>query len=328
MIDWEPLWEIIHSNERFVLTSHVRPDADALGSELGMAGLLQGMGKTVKIINPSASPSTLFFLDEQKQVCKLGQTATAEEILEADVHMVLDTSAWQQISTVGEVLKKSKAQRVVIDHHVSSDDLGAIEFKDTIAEATGTLVYRFIKSGPEITMTREMANALYCAIATDTGWFRFPATTSETMRIIGELIDAGAQPHELYNRLYEQRTHARILLMARVLGRVKTECNNKLAWTCVEWNDFSKTGSSPVDTEGIVNECLTIAGTEAAFIAVEQQNKSVKVSFRSRSNLDVAAIAEEFGGGGHKAASGAMLGGPLRLALGRVLEAMKTAIED
>lgn len=320
-MNWEPLWDIIRNNERFVISSHVRPDADAIGSELAITEMLEGMGKSVRVINPSAPPKTLQFLDPDSRLEKIGESATAKDICDTDVHIVVDTSAWTQLQGVGDALKKSQAIKVVIDHHASSDDLGAIEFKDTICEASGTLIYRFLQSG-NIEITPTMARNLFCAITTDTGWFRFSATTSETMRIGADLIDRGVEPAEIYRLLYEQRSYARIMLAGRILSKVKLENEGQLAYTTVEWNDFVVTGAAPVDTESLVNECLTVAGTEAAFIAVEMQNRAIKVSFRSRGGLNVAAVAEQFGGGGHKQASGATLKGPLAKAEKQLLKAM------
>lgn len=324
-MDWQPLWEIIESNQRFVLSSHVRPDADALGSELAMAEMLESKGKQVRIINPSAPPNTLEFLDPNGKVHKLGDTASPDDVSDTDVHIVLDTSAWSQLQGVGDILKKSQAIKVVVDHHVSSDNLGATEFKDTQCEATGTMVYRFLKSG-DVEITESMARNLFCAITTDTGWFRFSSTTSETMRIGAELIDLGVKPAEMYRLLYEQRSFARIQLAGRILSKVQLDSDGKLAYTSVKWSDFVATSATPVDTESLVNECLTIAGTEAAFIAVEMQNKMIKISFRSRGALNVAAIAEQFGGGGHKQASGATMKGPLDSALRKLLAAMNDGI--
>jgi phosphoesterase RecJ-like protein len=141
-IDWEPFRAIVNSNRRFVLTSHVRPDADAIGSELGLAALLEEQGKSVRIVNPSDVPEHLRFLDPQRQVVKLGQGVSATEAADADVHVILDTSAWAQLQDVTPVFRRTAATKVVIDHHVSADELGAIEFKDVRAEATGALVFR------------------------------------------------------------------------------------------------------------------------------------------------------------------------------------------
>ncbi len=326
-IDWEPLREIIDQNQRFVLSSHVRPDADALGSELGMAMLLEGLGKSVRIVNPSAIPDNLLFLDPTQRVMKIGKDITAEQVQDTDVHMVLDTSAWVQLVEVGKVLRKTKAKRVVIDHHMSADNLNAVEFKDTTAEATGSLVVRFADA-LGLNLTPEMAVPLYCAIATDTGWFRFSSTTSSTMQTIGRLIDLGAKPHLIYEQLYERNSLARVLLSARVLAKIKLECDGRLAYIVVKQSDFEATKAKPVDTEDLVNEALKIAGTQAAFIAIEQQNKSVKVSFRSRTNLNVAIIAEQFGGGGHKQAAGAVLTAPINKAVFEILTAFQTTIND
>ena len=326
-IDWEPIQPILENHQSFVLSSHVRPDADALGSELTMAAILQAMGKTVKIVNPSATPEHLLFLDSEKLVKKLGAGITPEEILAADVHIVLDTSAWTQLKEVGDLLKKSTAKKVVIDHHVSSDDLGAVEFKDTQAEATGSIIFQMAKS-LSYALPEKIATPLYAAIATDTGWFRFSSTTSETMRTIGELIDLGAKPHLIYELLYEQHSLARLRLSGRILSRVTRSANGKLAYAWVSQSDFKETGTTPVDTEDLVNECLRIKGTHCAFIAIEQYNQRIKVSFRSRTKTNVAAVAEQFGGGGHKQAAGAVLPGPLETARDRVITAMEKAVAD
>lgn len=324
-LDWKPLLDIIDTHERFVLTSHKNPDADALGSELAMAGFLEARGKSVRIINPSAIPANLEFLDPGQRIKKLGDTATAEEALDTDVHVVLDTSAWQQLLKMADVLKQSPAVKVVIDHHVSADDLGAAEFKDTQAEATGAMLYRMAES-LGFPVTEEIAVALFCAIATDTGWFRFPSTTRDTMRIGGELIDAGAQPSVIYEMLYERFSPGRLRLAGVALDRVTLAAEGQLAYTWVEQADLKRTGARPVDTENLVNECLKIAGTRGAFIAIEQPNKQIKISFRSRPGVNVAVVAEAFGGGGHKQAAGATLPGPLEEARENVLAAMIAAV--
>lgn len=322
-IVWSPLRDIIHANQRFVLTTHVRPDADALGSELAMAGLLDQLGKQVRIANASAVPNRLKFLDPQGRCLQLGVGITEAEALDTDVHIILDTSAWGQLGEMGRVFKNTTAIKVVVDHHASSESLGALDLKDVDAEATGALVFQFAEA-MQIPITPPIAAAMYCAIATDTGWFRFPSTTSETMRTIGALIDAGAQPSVLYRSLYEQYSMPRMKLAARVLDRITAECGGKLAYTFVRQSDYAETGADASETEDLVNECLTVAGVEAAFILIEQNNGNFKASFRSRSHLVVSTIAEQFGGGGHKQAAGAILPGPLADALAKILTAMKT----
>lgn len=324
-IDWEPLRDIIARNERFILTSHVRPDADAIGSELGMASLLDQLGKRVRIINPSAMAEHLEFLDPNRRIHKYSPEADGHSAEDADVHIILDTSAWVQLGDLAKVIRRTPAQKVVIDHHVSSDDLGAVEFKDVTAEATGTLIVQ-CADALGLQLTPEAAAPLYAAIATDTGWFRFPSTRGETLRIAARLMELGVEPHVIFQALYERRSLARVRLTGRVLNRVDVLCNGLLAYTRVSLEDFKVTGAKPVDTEDLVNECLMIEGTRAAFIAIEQLNRSIKVSFRSRSDLNVAAVAEQFGGGGHRQAAGAVLPGPLDQAIAKVLAAMSSAM--
>lgn len=325
-IDWHPLQQLVAAHQRFVISSHVKPDADAIGSEVGLAILLEQQGKSVRVINTSATPPNLYFLDTARRAQQFGKDDTAAAVAQAEVHFVVDTSSWGQLSDVGAAMRNSSAQRVVIDHHVSADDLGALEFKDPTREATGALIVDLAESlGWPI--PAEAATALFAAIATDTGWFRFSATTGETLRIAGRLIDLGAQPHGIYRELYERATLARLQLVGRALQRIVLDCDGQLAYTQIPWSDFTDLGAHPSDTEDLVNECLKIAGTKAAFIAIEQANKQVKVSFRSRTDVNVAAVAEEFSGGGHKQASGATLSGPLKNAVHQALTAMRAALK-
>jgi phosphoesterase RecJ-like protein len=325
-IDWTPLREIIADNRRFVLTTHVRPDADAIGSEIAMAGLLELLGKEVLIVNASTVPDRLAFLDPRKKCLQLGTDITEEVAADTDVHMILDTSAWSQLAEVGRVFKKTQARKVVIDHHAFAEDLGALNLKDVEAEATGTLVFQFAEA-MQLELTPEIGTAMFAAIATDTGWFRFPSTNGDTLRTIGALIDFGIRPEILYRELYEQSSLSRIKLASRVLSRMMLDSDGKLAWTYVTLVDYRETGAEPADTEELVNEGLTIAGVEASFILIEQTNGNIKASLRSRSHLDVSTIAGSYGGGGHKQAAGAMLPGPLAEAQAKILPAMKALFE-
>lgn len=324
-IDWQPLESIVHTRQRFVLTSHIRPDADAIGSEMGLALLLESLGKTVRIVNPSATPDHLKFLDPEGRILKLGENVKPPDVRDADVHIVLDTSSWQQLADMRRVLESTAATKVVIDHHVSADNLGAVEFKDVTAAATGVLVTELARS-LGLKPSRQIADSLFCAIATDTGWFRFSNTDSRTLRTAAELVDFGVEPNLLYQQLYERSTLARLKLHGIVLSRVTVSDDGRLAHTYVLQKDFKETGTHPSDTEDLVNDCLTIEGTQCAFIIVEQMSGQMKVSFRSRSDLDVAAVAEQFGGGGHRKASGAMLPGPLAAAQERVLSALNAGM--
>lgn len=190
MPNWSRFVELVRSHQRFLLTTHVRPDGDALGSELAMAAILERLGKDVLIVNPHATPPDLEFLDPDRKLKELGTDVPVEELDSYDVLMVLDTAAWAQLGAMGEVVRTTKAVKMVLDHHVGGDDLGAELFSNVRAEATSRLV---IEAAGQlgVKLTPEIARAAFVALATDTGWFRFSSTTSETFRLAARLIDAG-----------------------------------------------------------------------------------------------------------------------------------------
>jgi nanoRNase/pAp phosphatase (c-di-AMP/oligoRNAs hydrolase) len=316
-MDWTILKKVIDENDSFLITSHVRPDADALGSELGLRAILLALGKKVCIVNASAPPANLSFMNPPGVILKLNDTVTKANVPKTDVIVIVDTSAWQQLGNMADVIQSSSAKRVLIDHHVSSDEMGAIDLKDVTAAATGELICEAAEAFG-IEFDEDTANWLYAAIATDTGWFRFPSTTSRTMRISAALIDRGASPHYVFNLVHEQSSLSRVRLGGRVLGRTQSEADGRLVWVQVDAKDMAETGAVPSDTEGLVNQCLTVAGSEAAFIAVELQTSQIKFSLRCRYPHDVAALAEQFSGGGHKLASGATLSGPFNVAVDRM----------
>ncbi|MEP3480447.1 MAG: bifunctional oligoribonuclease/PAP phosphatase NrnA [Fuerstiella sp.] len=327
LLNWSSLRKVIEDNQSFLISSHVRPDADALGSELGMAAILESFGKQVTIVNATAPPANMLFLNADGRIMKLGEQIAARDLPDVDVHVIVDTSAWQQLGAMADVIQKAGKKRVVIDHHVSSDNMGATEFKSTIAAATGELIFEAAQYlGVEF--DAPTASALYSAIATDTGWFRFPSTTAQTMDTAARLIERGAVPAELYQLIHEQRSAERVKLGGRVLERVAVDCDGRLAWIAVDHTDFKATGAVPSDTEGLVNECLKIGGTEAAFIAVQLPSGPTKFSLRCRQPHDVSVLAETFSGGGHKLASGATIRKPLAEALPLVLEKYREMLSD
>jgi phosphoesterase RecJ-like protein len=309
-LDWSPLVDIVHGHERFLLTTHVRPDPDGLGSMLGLAAVLEGMGKTVKPVISGVWPPRYDFMDPQHRIGRV--TLPADEYRDAQVAIVLDTGTWNQLGDFGTLLKSLTCTKVVIDHHISQDDLGGLRFADTSAEATGRLVC-------------EAANHLFAAIATDTGWFRHANTTSATFAIAEKLVRAGAKPTQLYELVYEQSTAPRIRLLGLALGRITVMHGGRTAYVEVRRGDYEATGAIPSDTEELVNYPRSITGTKAALVFMEQPAGGVKVSFRSRDPIDVAAIASQFGGGGHRLASGAILAGSLEEAKSRVLAAIEAA---
>ncbi len=265
------------------------------------------------------------FVDPSRQIKTFNSVVSATDLADVEVIVVLDTSAWIQLGSMADVIRPSGAKRIVLDHHLSEDDLGAECFKDVGSEATGCLVLEAARQ-LGVPLTPEVARPLFAAIATDTGWFRFSSTTAQTYRAAAELIDAGATPSELFADLYEQDTLGRVRLRGLILSRVAAERDGQLVHTYVRKEDFARTGALPSDTEDVINMTLAIAGTRAAVILVEQPGGAFKISFRSRCDLDCSRVAERFGGGGHKAAAGATVVGEFGDVQARVLDAVRAAL--
>lgn len=325
MIAWSRFVEIVGAHRRFALTTHVRPDGDALGCELAMAAILKSLGKDVLVCNAFAVPPNLRFLDPRHKLGQLGVDVSVEKLADREVLMIFDTTAWAQLGMMADVIKTTKAVKVVLDHHVSGDDLGAELFKNADAEATGRLVIE-AADALGVRLTPEIAGPAFVALSTDTGWFRFSSTTADTLRLAARLVDAGAVPDQLYKELYETDSHGRLLLIGRALARAQLDQGGRLIYTWLTQADFTAAGAVPSDSEDIINMTLSVRGTEAAVILVEQPTGGFKVSWRSRCDLDCSAIAERFGGGGHKKAAGAFVNEPLESTRQKVLDCVRAAM--
>ena len=326
-VDWQRFAEQVRQHQHFLLTSHIRPDCDALGSELGMAAVLESIGKRVTIVNGQQNPPNLVFLDPEQRIRSIGETIQPSELADVDAIMILDTSAWAQLGQMAEFIQQSTAAKFLVDHHQGEDALGAEIFKNTSAEATGRLVVE-AADALGVPLTASMATPLYAAIATDTGWFRFPSTTPTTYEVAARLVAAGARPAAIYAQLYEQETAGRVRLRGRILARVELELQGRLVHTYVHQSDYDEVGADPSDTEDAINLALAISGTEFAVIVVQQRDGSgCKISFRSRCDVDCSAVARHFNGGGHQKAAGAFLAVPLPEAQQQVLAYVRQQLQ-
>jgi phosphoesterase RecJ-like protein len=322
-LDWTPLSHLIDEYDRFLLTSHVRPDGDALGSELGMACLLRQKGKDVRIVNASQTPPRYDFLDPKGLLLEhFGTAVRAEDLADRQALVILDLSSWNQLGDMAGVVRDFRGPRLIVDHHVSQDDLGATVIKDTTAEATGTLVLRAARA-LGVAITPEMATALLTAIAMDTGWFRHPSTRPQTLRDVAELVEAGAEIDTIYRLLFERNTLSRLVMMGDALARLQTDLDGRVVYTSVTREDFARSGAIPADTEDLVDYTMSVRGAEVGLLFIEQKRGGIKLSVRSRTGFDCQKLVARFGGGGHRAAAGAMLPDPLSESSARVLSAVR-----
>jgi phosphoesterase RecJ-like protein len=323
-IDWTPFVELIRRPRRVLLTTHVRPDGDGLGSMLALAEGLEALGKEVRMVIASTFPPRYAFLDPGRRVRFF--EAPREEYRDAEAVVVLDTGTWNQLGGFGPFLRGLPVPKAVIDHHLTQDDLGALRLVDTTAEATGRLAHEAL-GALGVPLTAGMAANLFVAVAMDTGWFRHSNALPATFALASELVAAGARPVLLYDELFERNSLARLRLVGLVLERLTVIAGGRVAYTELRRGDYEATGATPQDSEDLVNYARSIEGVEVGLLFMEQPRGGVKVSFRSRDAVDVARLAETFGGGGHRQASGAILPTSLSDARARVLDAVAAALE-
>jgi phosphoesterase RecJ-like protein len=323
-VDWLPFVDFVRRHERFVLTTHVRPDGDGLGSMIALADALEAGGKSVQMTVASALPPRYDFLDPGHRVQRF--RPPGEEYRQGRAVVVLDTGTWNQLGDFGVFLREFPSDRVVIDHHLTQDDLGALRLVDASAEATGRLVFEAITALGGL-VRPAAAQALFVALAMDTGWFRHSNTGPATFELAAKLVLAGAQPTAAYDALFERNTLARMRLTGIVLERLHVSHGGKICHTEIRQGDYEATGAQPQDSEDLINYTRGIIGVEVGLFFMEQPRGGVKVSFRSRERVDVARLAEKFGGGGHRLASGAILNASLDEARALVLKAVADALD-
>jgi phosphoesterase RecJ-like protein len=322
-LDWAPFVELARRSQQPLLTTHVRPDGDGLGAMRALGEILEQQGKRVRMVVASIYPPRYDFLNRDGRVECFQLPGDAWR--DADLAIVLDTGTRNQLGDFASFMDGLNVPKVVIDHHPTQDDLRALRLVDTTAEATGRLSYEAITAlGGKL--TESAASSLFTALAMDTGWFRFSNTTPATLSLAAELVRAGARPQTLHELLFERNTLGRMKLMGLALERLTLDGDGRVAWTEIRRSDYAATGALPSDTEDLVNFTREVAGVEVGLFFMEQPAGRVKVSFRARARVDVERIAKQFGGGGHRLASGATLDDPLDEARRRVLEAVRAAL--
>jgi phosphoesterase RecJ-like protein len=321
-IQWEPFVDLVRPAKRILMTTHIRPDADGLGSMRALAEGLESIGKQVRMTVASIMPPRYDFLNADRRVERF--TLPGEECKATDLAIVLDTGTRNQLGDFATFLDSLNVPKIVIDHHPTQDPIATLRLVDTNAEATGRLAFEALHA-MGCKLSPRMASSLFAAVAMDTGWFHHSNTTAATFALAGELVQAGAAPPLLYELLFEQNTLGRMRLMGVALDRLRLECGGKVAYTEIRRGDYAATGAVPADTEDLVNFTRSVAGVEVGLFFMEQPRGGVKVSFRARTQ-DVGKVAEQFGGGGHRLASGAVIEAPMEEAQRRVLDAVRAAM--
>lgn len=297
---------IIAGNMNFVLTTHVSPDGDAIGSVLSFENYLVNKGKNVRILNHSYTPSTLSFLDRENKIEVFPRRvdSLAPIINSTDVIILLDANEYSRTRSLEEYIRKSSAMKICIDHHT---DIKESDFDFVICEtsyaANCQLLYDYFMHDNESYINEEVANLLYAGIMTDTGSFRFPRTTSRVLRICADLIDKGADPIFLYEKIYDTMSKSKLNLLQKYLNSFEFHFNDSVVTAIVREKDFGESQAELNDVEGFSAYLMGLENVKMGVLIAELP-KGVKVSLRSKGKIPVNELAKEFAGGGHKNAAG------------------------
>ncbi len=320
--------ERLRAADNIVLTTHVNADGDGTGSEIAVASWLHGLGKTVRIANPTAWPALYMHLvPDMEWLRDPSHADTAAAIRAADVALVLDTSEPKRIGRIAPSIVNKPT--LVIDHHVPPESgFDALVLEDPSACATGELVYDLLTlAGLERPWNHTILEGIYTAIVTDTGSFRYSNATNRAHAIAGDMIDQGIDPESVYRRLFATVPLRRIQLLRHALDHLEVDPDYPISWISVDRGTMDTLGATSDDLEGLIEHARSIEGTEVAVLFRETADGATKVSLRSAADIDVNVIAREFGGGGHVKAAGALIGERPDAAMAMVLGAVRKALQ-
>jgi len=320
------LAEHLRPGLRVALSTHINADGDGCGSEVGVARLLRARGLRPVIVNPTPWPDSFRWLLGGADGAPDVEDASARgaaALREADLLLVLDISDVQRLGSLADAVRAFAGPTLVIDHHIPGAEApGRVVVSDTAACATGELVYDLARvMGAEL--TRDVAEPLYVAMLTDTGGFRFSNTSPRCHAVAAQLLAAGVEPETMYRRVYASVPVGKLRLLQEALATLDVDPSIGLAWISTDAGAMERHGVKGEDLDGIVEHPRSIAGTRLALFFRDLGHGKVKVSFRSTGDVDVNALARQFGGGGHAKASGALVPGTLDAVRGRVVAAAR-----
>lgn len=295
--------EVIKKHKRFLIAGHVNPEGDAIGAQLAMANLLKMLGKEVRIINADCVPKNIMFIPGVEKMERFQELSDNEVNFEAAI--ILDSPTLDRIGDVKGLLNNKFI--INIDHHVSNTEFGDINWVDEKCSSAGEMIFDLFKSSG-IAVDDASALCIYVAIMTDTGSFRYSNTTARTHQIAADLLLYNIDPKKVYENIYETKSFDTFKLLAEVLANLKRTDDAKFVWFKVTNEMMSRHKLTSDCCEDFIALVRMIEGAEVIAFLKEMDNKpAVKVSFRSKTDIDVNEIAKTFGGGGHKAASGCVI---------------------
>jgi len=309
MLNIQPFKDFMGQTRTVVIVTHHKPDADALGSSLGLAGYLKKKGHAVTVVTPSDYPEFLHWMPGHKDVLALdrgNESVVSEKINSAEIIFCLDFSALNRIQDLTEVVRNAPAKKVMVDHHLQPEDFAEFVKWDVQSASTAGLIFNLIcELGDQQLIDADIADCLYAGLMTDTGGFRHSNTRYEEFQIASELVRLGANPTKVSKLIYDTNTLERLRLTGFVLSeKLKVLPEYKTVYMTLSAEELKRFGSQTGDTEGFVNYGLSIKGIKLS-VMIHERKDSVKLSLRSLGDFSVNEMARKhFEGGGHRNASG------------------------
>lgn len=316
--DLKSFCRALKTHDHFLLSCHISPEGDAIGSILAMNSLLRRLGKKTTVVAEDSFPERLFCLSSK-------HWKKMDELKKGKAYQALVVADCPNLDRIGRVKELLTDKTVIfnIDHHISNMNFGHHNYVRPEAAASGEVVYDIFKH-LKMKLTKEDATNLYVAISTDTGSFKYGNTTIQSHRIAAELIDAGIDVEKINDELYSTYSLNKINLYSRLLGRVLTDAEGRIAWVSMKRHDLEHSGATDEDTEGFIDFLKYLKEVKVAFFLTESaQRQGVRVSFRSKDAYDVNKIATFFNGGGHKKAAGCLIRSSVEEAEKMILDRIK-----
>jgi phosphoesterase RecJ-like protein len=320
--------ECFQNWDTFILTTHASPDGDGVGSEIALYHFLRQQGKTVHILNPTPITKEFQFMDPENVIQKFEVDDHMDLVDNADAFIILDIGSYTRLKEFGEFIQSSSGKTVCIDHHPQTKHSFDYKIIEADAAATGMIIYELVKYIDSELMNFEIAQALYCAIMTDTGSFRFNNTTPHTHAIAKELLEYGVKPYHVYRNVYESYSLERMKLLGKIIDRLELTADRRIAYFPVTLDMQEEVGAEPHDVEGFSDFIRSIGDIEVAVMFHEMAPDQTRINFRSKGRVIINEVAKKFNGGGHKFAAGAIINKPYKDVIPMVIDEVKEVIDE
>lgn len=325
------LKELLSKHKNIIITTHVNPDGDAIGSSLALKNFLDKLGHEINVIVPNDYPEFLKWMKNSNSIINFSSSKDLSKklIADADIIFCLDFNNLSRINDLGDLISNSSSKKILIDHHLDPEDFYDLKIHDVKASATAELIYDLLFELDSSLIDKDISDCIYTGILTDTGSFKFSSTSSKVHRIVADLIDRGVDISSISNKIYDTNSIDKLKLIGYSLSqKLELTCNGNAAYIVLSRQDLLNHNFKKGDTEGLVNFALSISNVNMATLIIETKER-IKFSFRSIGTFSVNKFARNhFNGGGHKNASGGSLENKLSVALDKFLESISKYSKD